>query len=134
MLCFMVLSCAFGYSQHNKVATQHPIDIWFEKNIGKDMSTAGMRLTTNQTQKMWDAEMNKLYSRLMVRLNSKQKSALRESQRNWLKFRDAKFKEIYEIIFAQEGTMWHLVADGERMETVRTRALELLAYEKLLDE
>ena len=83
---------------------------------------------------MWDAEMNKVYNRLLVRLSPEQQSALRESQRAWLTFRDAEGKAISSITASKDGTMWQLAATDEGMQLVRSRVLRLLAYEQALNE
>jgi uncharacterized protein YecT (DUF1311 family) len=125
----------FSFSEESEKSTSdHRIDVWLEQNISKDPSTAGMRAAINQAREMWDAEMNKVYNRLMARLSPEQQNALRESQRAWLTFRDAEGKAIGLIIASRAGTMYQLSGTDEGMQLVRSRALRLLAYEQQLDE
>ena len=112
---------------------KHPIDQWLETHMSHDESTAGMRNTTNEAREMWEAEMNKVYNRLMSKLTQKQQTALREAQRNWLKFRDAENKVISETIASKDGTMFQLIATGNGMQLVRERTLNLLAYEYYIE-
>lgn len=112
----------------------HPIDIWLQQKLEKDYTTVGMRVAMNTAREKWDQEMNQIYTQLMSRLNKEQKTSLRESQRVWLKFRDAEGKVISNIIASKEGTMWQLTATSEGMELVRARALQLKEYEDTLEE
>ena len=131
---FFILAITFsGYSSSEENNSKHPIDVWLEQNISKDSSTVGMRNATNQAREMWDSEMNKVYNRLMARLSPEQQSALRESQRAWLQFRDGESKAITSIIASKDGTMWQLAATDEGMQLVRARVMRLLAYEEYLD-
>ena len=108
---------------------QHQIDIWLQKTVEEDTSTAGMRNATIRARELWDQEMNRAYKNLMARLNADQQSILKESQRNWIKFRDSEFRAISSIVASMDGTMWQLIATNNGMEIVRQRALQLIAYE-----
>jgi uncharacterized protein YecT (DUF1311 family) len=122
------------FSLGEERTSKHRIDVWLEQSMSKDASTAGMRAAINQAREMWDAEMNRVYNRLMARLSPEQQNALRESQRAWLTFRDAEGKAISSIIASKDGTMWQLTATDEGMQLVRGRVLRLLAYEQDLNE
>jgi uncharacterized protein YecT (DUF1311 family) len=111
---------------------KHQIDIWLEKALAKDHSTAGTREKINQAREMWDREMNRAYKKLMSSLNPEQQTVLRESQKNWLKFRDSESRVIGTVVASREGTMWQLTATDKGMELVRQRAMQLLVYESLL--
>jgi uncharacterized protein YecT (DUF1311 family) len=132
LLILITVLATFSFSEES--TSKHRIDVWLEQNISKDPSTAGMRAAMNQAREMWDAEMNKVYDRLMARLSPEQQNALRESQRAWLTFRDAEGKAISSIIASKDGTMWQLAATDEGMQLVRSRVLRLLTYEQDLNE
>jgi uncharacterized protein YecT (DUF1311 family) len=125
----MALSVLPSFTNATEEQKKHPIDVWLQTHISDDESTAGMRNTTNNAREMWEAEMNKVYNRLMSKLTPKQQAALREAQRDWLKFRDSEGKAISEIIAARDGTMYQLIATSDGMQLVRERALTLIAYE-----
>jgi uncharacterized protein YecT (DUF1311 family) len=111
----------------------HKIDLWLNQALETgDPSTRGMRETLNQAEAMWDKEMNRAYQQLMRTLPSAQKLALQQSQRNWLKFRDAERNTIASIVLSQEGTMHQLTATDKSLSLVRQRTLQLLSYESLL--
>lgn len=111
---------------------QHPIDVWYENKMAEETvsTTADMRNITNEARVKWDSEMNIVYKRLMKRLNSTQQVALRKAQQQWLKYRDTEGKAISEIISSQQGTIHQLTGTNLGMQLVRSRALNLLAYEQ----
>lgn len=113
-------------------ATQHPIDTWYEEKMAEETvnSTAGMREITYQAQMKWEAEMNKVYKRLMQKLTQPQKNTLRKAQQQWLKFRNAEGQAILEIVSAQQGTIHQLSGTHRGMQLVRHKTLELISYEQ----
>lgn len=110
-----------------------PIDAWLENAISNDPSTAATRHATNQARELWDAEMNSVYSRLLLRLPEEPRDALRTSQRHWLRFRDSEGAVITQLIASKEGTMWQVVATEGSLELVKARTLQLREYESILD-
>lgn len=133
LVLFLVIPLLSANAYAEDRGSKHPIDVWLERHMSDDYSTVGMRKTTYQAQEMWEAEMNKVYKRLMSKLNPTQQSALREAQRQWLKFREAESKAIMEVIASQDGTIHQLSATGFGMDLVRDRTLKLLAYESEVD-
>jgi uncharacterized protein YecT (DUF1311 family) len=116
-------------------ATQHAIDAWYEEKMAEETisSTASMREVTYQAQVKWEAEMNKVYKRLMQKLTQPQKNTLRKAQLQWLKFRNAEAQAILEIVSAQQGTIHQLSGTNRGMQLVRHRTLELISYEQELE-
>ena len=54
---------------------------------------------------------------------------LKEAQREWIVYRDKEYRLIDSHYLSQlQGTMWHPVAAGEKMEIVKERALKLKGY------
>ncbi|PPD10918.1 lysozyme inhibitor LprI family protein [Methylophilus sp.] len=113
-------------------ATQHPIDSWYEEKMAEETvsSTASMREITYQAQVKWEAEMNKVYKRLIQKLTKPQQNILRKAQQQWLKFRSAESEAILEIISTQQGTIHQLSGTNRGMQLVRHRTLELISYEQ----
>lgn len=129
------LFCLLIASPIQAVADEkHQIDLWLEKALAEDQSTAGARNAINQAREMWDRELNRAYKKLMGSLNKEQQAVLKESQKNWLKFRDSEFQVIGAVVASMQGTMWQLAATDKGLELTRQRALQLLAYESLLDQ
>jgi uncharacterized protein YecT (DUF1311 family) len=44
--------------------------------------------------KLWDKELNRVYGELLQQLPKEDKSALKDSQQEWIRFRDRKLKLI----------------------------------------
>jgi len=115
---------------------QHPIDAWYEEKKAEETvtSTADMRNITNEARVKWDSEMNVVYKRLMKRLAPAQQITLRKAQQQWLKYRDTEGKVISEIVSSQQGTIHQLSGTNLGMQLVRSRALNLMAYEQAFEQ
>jgi uncharacterized protein YecT (DUF1311 family) len=129
---FLSFFCLFTTSPQ-AAEDRHAIDAWLEEACAREETTAGQREAINQAREMWDREMNRAYQKLMSRLPPEQQAALEKSQGNWLKFRDSEWEVIGSVVAGRDGTMWQLTATEKGMELVRQRALQLLAYESMLD-
>lgn len=105
-----------------------PIEKWVEEQIAKDPSTAGEIHAYDKGSEMWDKELNSIYKELMKRLDKHQQTALKEAQRNWIKYRDAEYQAIGQIIQRLEGTMWLPVPSARLYKINRQRAMELKDY------
>jgi uncharacterized protein YecT (DUF1311 family) len=64
----------------------------------------------------------------MNKLDKFQREALKEAQRNWIRYRNAEYKAISLIIQGLEGTMWLPVPDARLYKIIRRRAMELKDY------
>ncbi|SHK49921.1 lysozyme inhibitor LprI family protein [Thermocrinis minervae] len=125
VLVFVFVVVSFSEEKQEK----HPIDVWLEKCIEKDSSTAEMINCSNKAYEMWDKELNRVYQELMKKLSPEEKELLKESQRQWLKFRDAEFRFINQI-YGYEGGFYHTQRIGSKIDLVRERVLHLLDYLK----
>lgn len=125
-----VAGLLLALSAANAGEQPHPIDAWLQEAIGNDASIADMRNATNQARERWEKEMNRAYGNVMAHLSADGKSALRESQRNWIRFRESEQKAIASIAAGSGGTLSQLAATDENMQLVRHRALQLRAYEQ----
>ncbi len=113
----------------------HPIDKWLASAMAKESTTAGMRRVTMEAYHKWDDEMNRVYRKLMKRLNREQHAALLKAQKAWLQFRDAEGDAISKIyVIPQGGTMFLPMATSAGMERIRQRALELEEFDSIMDE
>jgi uncharacterized protein YecT (DUF1311 family) len=113
----------------------HPIDKWLARAIEKDSTTAGMIRATDTAQQKWDQEMNRVYRKLMKRLNPEQRAALLKAQKAWIQYRDADLDAIGKIyIIPQGGTMYSVLAASEAMNRTKQRALELQDYEQVVED
>lgn len=123
VLLLTVAACVVpaGGAQNSK----DPIDLGLDRAVAKDPSTAGMRRATQEAARRWDAEMNRAYRRLAAYLRPDDRATLQRSQRAWLAFRDAEFRTIAALTGNKQGTMWGPVSDGQRLQIVKDRALQL---------
>lgn len=127
LLCFAVTAFA------QEAEEQHPIDIALDKCMDKNPSTQGMVGCLDDAYKKWDAELNKNYKALSLKLNAKQKAALLAAQRKWIEYRDLEFKAQSSVYETMEGTMYQPMAINDRLEVVKKRALDLRSYLNLFE-
>jgi uncharacterized protein YecT (DUF1311 family) len=112
----------------------HPIDKFYEDCVEKNGSTAGMVDCSDKAFKKWDAEMNRIYGELMKKLPAKKAAALKQSQRDWLTYRDSNFKLISEVYGSMEGTMYIPMHAYAKVRILRERTLLLKGYLELAED
>lgn len=110
-----------------------PIDLRQEECIAKNSTTVGMIKCTIQAREAWDKELNVVYNKLMGRLKPKGKEALKQSQRQWIKYRDDQFQFIGTFYDGFEGTMWKPLRVEAITEIVKERTIRLRSYLELLE-
>ena len=97
-----------------------------EKMVEKNSTTYGMHEALKTEYEELDKLLNKYYNQLMKTLNDEQKIHLRNSQREWLKFRDKEY-EFYSLYYhAMGGTMWGLVSSENRNAIMLRRIEEIV--------
>jgi uncharacterized protein YecT (DUF1311 family) len=122
-ILFILPIQGFGEEKGEK----HPIDVWLESCIEKNSTTAGMLNCSSQALDKWDKELNRIYKELMKKLSSEEKELLRQSQLQWIKFRDAEFKWI-DNLFLGYGTMIPVIKINVKINIVSNRVRELEKY------
>ncbi|MBL7978118.1 MAG: DUF1311 domain-containing protein [Bacteroidetes Order II. Incertae sedis bacterium] len=108
-------------------ADEHPIDIKLNTCLEKNPSTAGMIQCLDEAYRAWDGLLNTSYNGLLATLKPAQQTKLRNLQRQWIAFRDAEFAFINDF-YPTQGTMWVPVRMSERVDVVKSRALQLSSY------
>lgn len=73
----------------------------------------------------WDKELGTQYKLLMKDQPDNVRIAIRDSQRQWIKYRDSYNKGIEVFYQKEEGTIWSLVAAESKMNVIRDKALDL---------
>ena len=127
LVFFFCIGISFHYAQL-------PLDSDLEKCLAKDESTAGQRNCLIEFQKKWDQELNKNYQLLIKKLPKNAQLTLKESQIQWIKYRDKDFEWIQQLYFeVKEGSMFYVIADNKKLDIIKTRALELEEYLLQLD-
>ena len=137
MKLFSALLCAFFFTSlvafSQEAEEKHPIDIALDKCMDKNPSTHGTVGCLDEAYKKWDAELNKNYKALTLKMDAKQKAALLAAQRKWIEYRDLEFKFQSALYATMEGTMYQPMAVNDRMEVVKKRALDLKSYLTLFE-
>lgn len=131
LLTFLFLSIV-AFSQNKK---EYPIDILESKCINqKDISDADKCNCIIQARESWDKELNKSYNLLKTKLPKENFETLKESQKQWLLFRDKEY-EFSSKYFSEikQGTLWYAVSESLKRDLVKRRAIELEAYYKMFD-
>lgn len=73
----------------------------------------------------WDKELGTQYKLLMKDLPDNARVALRDSQREWIKYRDTYYKGIEAFYQKEEGTIWTLIAAESKMNVIKDKAIDL---------
>lgn len=93
-----------------------------------------MRHCIIKAKEDWDKELNTYYNLLKNKPSKSAFESLKESQKQWLIYRDNEFAFISIFYFeVKEGTMWYIVAENMKKEIVKNRALSLQIYYENLD-
>jgi uncharacterized protein YecT (DUF1311 family) len=116
----------FSYAQSTE-KKRHSIDVSELKCLDKKIiSNAEMCNCTKAAREAWDKALNKYYNLLKTNLPKETFELLKESQKQWIKFRDNEFSFISKFYLDdKEGTMWHVVSENAKKEIVKDRAMEL---------
>lgn len=111
----------------------HPIEIDYKVCRSKNNSTMDHAKCIGEYEKRWDIELNRVYKEIPELF----KKEVREMQREWLKYRDARKKTISKVYTNRQGTIWSVIAAGEVARIVRDQAIllnELLSEMIFTDE
>ncbi len=112
---------------------RHPIDQIAYNKLQEAFSNADMINAEKEAYDQWDHLLNIVYHEAEKEMKPATFSALRESQRAWLKYRDEELKVINQLYYAElQGTMWYAPAAAARKRLVRERVLALLDQLSLL--
>jgi uncharacterized protein YecT (DUF1311 family) len=93
-----------------------------------DYSTYGINNALDQMLKGYDGLLNKYYQQLMSKLSVSDKEVLKESQRNWLAYRDAELKLLGVLIkeeYSGGGSIQSNLLGASYAERIIKRVVEL---------
>lgn len=99
-----------------------------EEKMSKDYSTTGMVLATQEYYEELDKVLNKVYKELMITLDDKGKMTLRDSQREWIKFRDKEVAFAANLYSKKDGSIWKLSTPNIMTNLMENRIRELASY------
>ena len=114
--------------------TQYKIDTILANCLKENVTTVGMSDCLVSAQNLWDKELNKYYQLLLTKLDAKGQNKLKETQKQWIVFRDHEIKFISETYGNREGTMWIIIVADKINQLVRQRAVDLIGYYETLSE
>jgi uncharacterized protein YecT (DUF1311 family) len=102
-----------------------------EMRMEINWSTAGMNGATYEAEREYDNLLNKYYQKLMAKLKPEDKEILRQSQRNWIAFRDSEREVNYMLTdwpYSGGGTIQTTISANYYLEITRRRVIELYRY------
>ena len=75
----------------------------------------------------WTAEMNRIYEKLLTKLDNDARLVLKEEQLAWSKYRDLHF-EFNSKFYGKQGSLWLTLMASSKTDFVRNRANALSIY------
>jgi uncharacterized protein YecT (DUF1311 family) len=122
---FFISTDIFGQPPTKSYKIDTILNKCIDKKNGGD---AGMISCLQKAEMNWDAELNKTFKLLLAKLDSSEQRELRESQRQWIIYKDKEIKFFSDTYGNRDGTMWNLAISDKRMQLIRQRTIELLGY------
>ena len=107
------------------------IENLISKRIDVDYSTNGMNTAVYDGELEYDKLLNKYYQILLNKLNDSDKVILRQSQRNWISYRDSERKLnslVSNIEYSGGGTIQSNFIASRYFDITKERVLELFNY------
>lgn len=96
-------------------------------------TTLDMNMKRQFMLKEYDILLNKYYKYLIGMLSPENKIKFRNAQRAWLKYRDSEGVVSRDIICAQDGSMWGIVAGDRNLEILKRRVYDIYDLIKILN-
>lgn len=128
-ILFIVLSInSLGGVLENYESDLSRLEKQYEEEIDKDYSTTGMVLAGQKYYEELDEILNKCYKELMATLDDEEKVALKESQREWIKFKDKELKFAANLYSKKDGSIWRLSTPRVAINLMINRIKELSIY------
>jgi uncharacterized protein YecT (DUF1311 family) len=107
------------------------IDQLLKQRINIDYSTSGMVTATYEAESEYDDLLNKYYQKLQAKLSGADKAVLKQSQKNWLQFRDSE-RELNTLLTKDEysggGTIQRTIGSDCDLELTKARVKGLVEY------
>ncbi len=91
----------------------------------KAVSTQDMLACNNQAIDGWNKALNRQYQLLLKGQPEPVAEPIRQSQRDWVQYRDSYFSAMNAFYQQQEGTIWSIVASGRKLDVIRSKAIDL---------
>jgi|SRR5580704_6700133 uncharacterized protein YecT (DUF1311 family) len=117
-------------SMANAQATKDPIDQSLDACLNSlaGASTVGQTDCADKAYAAWDAELNKVYQKLMKNLDPASRDLLRTSQRQWLAFQTSEKKFQAGPWRQKGGTLIGVSVNLDNVGALRSRVMSLRTY------
>jgi len=109
-------------------STPDPVEEKVKALRDKASSTPEMVEAETDGMKLWDQELNRVYGELLEKLPKEDRAVLKESQQDWIKFRDRNLRLIQLAYGNAEGSIYQVYAARAALDVVRDRVLDLRGY------
>jgi uncharacterized protein YecT (DUF1311 family) len=107
--------------------TPHPIDIWFDKAVESQTTTADIRTVQAEAHKRWDTLLNQLYKEVLSKLSDRDRELFKQAQRSWLRFREAELQFLSTAVYTA-GTIAPVILSDIGREMLKTRVCQLMTH------
>lgn len=107
------------------------VELLLRKKLDIDYSTSGMVNATYEAETDYDLLLNKYYNLVLKKLADQDKEALKQTQRNWIKFRDSERKLNSLLVndsYSGGGTIQGVIKAGNYLELTKSRVIMLYDY------
>jgi uncharacterized protein YecT (DUF1311 family) len=101
------------------------------KKMEIDYSTFGMSMAVDELNSQYDKLLNKYYQKLIAKLKGQDKDFLKQTQRNWIQFRDSEIKLINllsEDKYSGGGSMQMNIRSGLSLGLTKKRLIDLYQH------
>lgn len=101
------------------------------KKMEIDYSTIGMSMAVDELNSQYDKLLNKYYQKLISRLKGQDKEVLKQTQRNWMRFRDSEIRLINQLSedkYSGGGTIQMNIRSGSLLDLTKKRLIDLYQY------
>jgi uncharacterized protein YecT (DUF1311 family) len=131
VLFLFILPLNICFSQDDSLS-RDSIELVYQQCKDSAFGTYEYMLCIDDAATLWDEELNRVYQLILAQLPANQKELFRQSQRQWVAFRDAEIV-FCEEFYDREGKGWQLDQAGRRLDLTKQRTLELWRYYHALE-
>lgn len=129
----LLILCLTSMTTFGGVMTDYKVEVaqierTYENRVENNLSTMRMNEAKKEMYDSYDLLLNKYYKELMSIITPKQKKSLKESQREWIKYRDKELNFLGELNSNKNGTIWDMIYWDHSIKLLKDRVDELVSY------
>jgi uncharacterized protein YecT (DUF1311 family) len=132
-LCLFLFAASSALAAEPETKTE-ALDKKIEAMFENAKSRSDEQAAYDQGKVLWEKEMNRVYSELLLGLSKEAAALLKKSQRNWLTYRTQQIAYLDEFYKAFSGTMYLTFHSYAVMDVTRQRTLSLARQLKYIDD